>query len=153
MFEWMSSNPSTLIHFDCVDIDAKAIKYARRLNNVHLHRVSFYHQNALRFNLKQNYDLIWSAGLFDYFEDKVFVHLLRRLLKGVKPNGEVIIGNFAEGNPSQGYMEIVGDWHLRHRSAKHLLALAYQCGVPTERARVGQEPQGVNLFLHVHVQA
>jgi hypothetical protein len=46
-------------------------------------------------------------------------------------------------------MELVGDWHLHHRSGEKLRSLAAQAGVPSERVSIGSEPEGVNLFLHV----
>ncbi len=151
MFEWMNNNRQSQVSFDCVEIDGNAIEYARVLNGEHLARVRFIHRNALRFQSDTQYELIWSAGLFDYFSDAVFKSLLKRLLKSVKPGGELVIGNFADGNPSQGYMELVGDWHLRHRSSAHLIELARECDVDSSMLRVGKEPVGVNLFLHVSV--
>lgn len=149
MYEWMVANPDSGISFECVDIDDKAIAYARALNEPHADRVTFVHQNALRYTTRRKYDLVWSAGLFDYFNDKVFRQLVRRLTPTVARGGEMVVGNFATGNPSRGYMELVGDWHLRHRSAHELLDLARDCGVPASKALVAQEPEGINLFLHL----
>jgi SAM-dependent methyltransferase len=149
MYEWMSRNSEAGLSFDCVEIDAKAIEYAQRLNKPHANRVRFFRKNALRYRPTTTYELIWSAGLFDYFDDRIFMSLLSRLLGAVKPGGELVIGNFAEGNPSQGYMELVGDWRLQHRSAEALLELAIRSGVDKDSVRIGWEPLGVNLFLHI----
>jgi extracellular factor (EF) 3-hydroxypalmitic acid methyl ester biosynthesis protein len=39
--------------------------------------------------------------LFDYFEDQVFIKLLRKFMHWTNPGGEVIIGNFSNYNPSE----------------------------------------------------
>jgi len=60
-----------------------------------------------------------------------------------------VIGNFSPNNPTKNYMEIVGDWYLNHRSADRLISLTKACSVDPKNIRIGQEPEGVNLFLHI----
>jgi len=60
-----------------------------------------------------------------------------------------VIGNFGDFNPSRNYMELLGAWQLHHRSESHLRALGRAAGVPEQCIRVGCEPEGVNLFLHL----
>ncbi len=148
MFEWMRSNPDANVRFECVELDPLAISYAARLNHDYLDRVTFVQKNALRYRPDSEYDLIWAAGIFDYFNDRIFQNLLQRLLPAVRKGGELVVGNFADTNPSRPYMELF-DWVLHHRSAGELRGLAEQCGAAPERIRVGCEPSGVNLFLHV----
>jgi hypothetical protein len=81
--------------------------------------------------------------------DSLFVRLLRRLLRFCHHGGEIVIGNFGNYNPTRTYMEIFGGWELQHRSAEHLTALALEAGSPPEAIRIGAEPEGVNLFLHI----
>jgi SAM-dependent methyltransferase len=149
MFEWLSRHPDATAVFDCLDIDAAAIAYARELNRPFLDRIHFIQKNCLRYKPTEQYDLIWAAGIFDYFDDRAFQLMVQRLLPAVAPGGELVIGNFADINPSRPYMEFVGAWVLRHRSAAELVRLAEQCGVPRECIRIGCEHQGVNLFLHI----
>lgn len=148
MFEWLSANPAAAITIDCVEVDVDAIAYAARLNEPFLDRITFMHKNALRFRPNRRYDLIWSAGLFDYFNDVTFGLMIRRLLPAIAPGGELVIGNFSEHNPSRSWMEL-SEWFLHHRSRARLCALAEQSGVDPTQIAVGQEPQGVNLFLHI----
>ena len=150
MREWLDDNPDAQVHFDCVDIDASAIKYARKLNAAYLDKISFRQCNALRFRPATSYDLIWAAGLFDYFSDRIFISLCKRLWPAVAPGGELVVGNFDAGNPSRAYMEILGDWHLCHRSPSTLRALMIKGGVPPSCIRIGIEPEGVNLFVHAY---
>lgn len=141
-------NPSRL-KATCVDLDEKAIAYAKGTCRQYLQQIEFHHKNVLRFNTEEQFDVIWSAGLFDYFEDKVFVLAIKRFLKWLKPGGEIIIGNFSEDNSSRGYMELFGEWYLLHRSKRELIELAMQAGVKGENIRIDQEPLGVNLFLRI----
>ncbi len=149
--EWFDANPDSPLHFDCIELDTKAIAHAKGLCAPYLERMHFHHQNALKFVPADKYDLIWSAGLFDYLTDRLFTRLLRSLLPFVKDDGEVVVGNFSEFNASRDYMELLGDWHLEHRSAERLLGLAEKAGAAPRQTEVLWEPEGVNYFLHVHL--
>jgi len=149
MFEWLSANPTAKVVFDCIEIDPKAIEYAAGLNRPFLNRIHFIQKNCLRFRPAKQYALIWAAGIFDYFDDRVFRLVLQRLLPAIAPCGELVVGNFVDTNPSRPYMEFSGSWVLRHRSADQLVRLAEQCGVSRERISIGCEQLGVNLFLHI----
>lgn len=135
----------------CVEQDPRAIEFARGLCRQHLGRVTFEQRNALRLSPARQYDLVWSAGLFDYLPDRLFVRLLRRLASAVEPGGEVVVGNFAASNPSRPYMELFG-WSLHHRSVDGLLSLAAEAGLGGWGLAVRSEPAGVNLFLHARQQ-
>jgi hypothetical protein len=58
-----------------VELDAGAIAYANELLGPGTATVRFYQKNALRFHAPQSYDLIWSAGLFDYLSDSLEWHV------------------------------------------------------------------------------
>lgn len=133
------------MRFDCVDLDPRAIEYARVLNRSHLDTISFACQNVLRFRPERTYDLIWAAGLFDYFRDSAFVALAKRLWPAVSPGGRLVIGNFSLSNPTRAYMEL-GHWCLHHRSGPDLEALMTRAGLAPEEVRIEAESEGVNLF-------
>ena len=138
-----------LTTIDCVDVDERAIAYASGLCHQFLDRVKFSKQNVIRLKMDGCYDLIWSAGVFDYLSDRLFVLALRRLSAHLDVGGELVIGNFSPTNPSRRWMESLGDWRLEHRSADQLLALAKGAGIRKGDASVRSESLGVNLFLHV----
>ncbi|HLM61975.1 MAG TPA: class I SAM-dependent methyltransferase, partial [Pyrinomonadaceae bacterium] len=140
---------SEKIIFDCVEYDPNAISYASELCREFLPQITFNRANAFKFKTDRKYELIWSAGLFDYFNDKRFKFLLKCLYSFLAPGGELVIGNFSENNPTRNYMEILGDWILHHRSKKLLINLAEECGVSPDSIRVGEEAEGINLFLHI----
>ena len=151
MHEWFESSPKTGVRIDCVELDPKAIRYASELCAKWMNSIQFHQGNALRFKTGERYHLIWSAGLFDYLNDALFVRLLRTFLRHCLPGGEIVVGNFSEYNPSRNYMELLGGWELIHRSRERLVALSELAGIPVEHIHVGQEEEGVNLFLHIRV--
>ena len=79
MLHFFRGNPASEVVFDCVEQDRNAVEYAISICRDYLANVRFHNRNALRFQSKTKYDLIWSAGLFDYFEEEVFVFMLRKL--------------------------------------------------------------------------
>lgn len=149
MFEWLESNPDAQVHFECVELDPNAISFAQQLNALHLDRVSFYKQNALTFRPHKKYHLIWIAGLFDYFDDRVFVKVAKRMLPTIADGGELVIGNFSLENPSRAYMETLDAWVLRHRAPEMLVQLLEKAGAHPSTITIHAEPEGINLFAHV----
>ena len=138
------------VRFDCIDMDENANDYGRSLCAGYPDQVVFQCQNVLRLRPQRSYDLIWSAGLFDYFSDRIFVATLRRLVRHIRAGGELVIGNFSKLNPSRYWMEAVGDWKLYHRTRAELIALAARAGIPADHVHVGAEPENINLFLHIN---
>lgn len=150
LFEFFeeSEKLDSKINFTCIDMDLNAINYAQKLNAPYLDQIKFIHQNIFRFTTDKKFDLIWSAGLFDYFKDKTFVSVLSRMYNWMTDNGEIIIGNFNEDhNPSRNYMEIIGEWFLHHRNETQLDALAGYAGF--RNIKIGKEDKHINLFLHL----
>lgn len=147
--EYLRQTENNSLVFDLLDLDQRAIDYAMSKNREFLHCLHFENKNVIRYTPEKPYDLIWSAGLFDYFKDKHFVFLLKKFYQCVRPGGEMIIGNFNVENPSRKIMEVLGDWFLYHRSEEDLLSFAKQAGIPAGKASVTTEPLGINLFLRV----
>lgn len=142
------SEQSGSVRFDCVDQDPRAVAYAKKINAPFLGDVQFHVANIFKYEIKEQYDVVWSAGLFDYLSDKEFALLLTKLYGAVAPGGELVVGNFSPQNTTRGYMEY-GHWFLNHRSESELCGLAQSIGVAAKDIVVGSEPQCVNLFLHV----
>ena len=148
MREALASATGADLRFDCVEQDPAAISHAFRACREFSDRIRFFQGSALTYAPGQTYDLVWAAGLFDYFEDGLFRRLLRRLLSDVRPGGRLVIGNFSPINPTRAYMYLF-DWPLQYRSGADLRRLAETCGIPPERILIEQEPLGINLFLHI----
>lgn len=141
-------HPEAMPQVDCIDIDGRSFDYARSVVGLDSPFVTFRERNALRFTSEKAYDLIWSAGLFDYMTDSMFVLLLKRLAKSLVPGGNLIVGNFSEKNTQRSYMEF-GGWMLNHRSYDELFRLAALANFEPGQVSVLSEPSGVNLFLQI----
>jgi cyclopropane fatty-acyl-phospholipid synthase-like methyltransferase len=137
------------IRFDLVDFDQNAIDYSSHKNKKFEKLISYHKVNVLRFEPYMRYDLIWSAGLFDYFKEKHFVYLLKKYINYVAEGGELVIGNFSTENPSQILMEVVSEWYLNYRSREDLLKIARDAGLLNGKVFVDSEALGVNLFLNI----
>lgn len=137
----------------CVEMDSHAIQYAEKLVNGYAGNIQFINKNIFKFDTVEKYDIIWSAGLFDYFDDKAFVFVLKKFKNWIAASGEIVVGNFNHNhNPTREYMELFGEWYLKHRTSDELLALAKEAGFNESQLSVGNEEEKVNLFLHIKAE-
>lgn len=147
--EYLHDNPDSKIRFDLVDFDQHAIDFAKAQNAEFASNIEYFKINVLRFKPYQWYNLIWSAGLFDYFKDKHFVYMVNKYYKYLVDGGEFIIGNFSNSNPTRRLMEVLSDWYLVHRSKYDLVRMALEAQASEELVNVDMEELGVNLFLRI----
>lgn len=148
-YEFFEKNPDSSLNFEMIDLDKRAIAYAKNKNRKYLDRMTFHNANVVRYEPEKKFDLIWSAGLFDYFKDKHFVFLIKKYFQYLNENGEMIIGNFNIESSSRKSMEILCDWFLYHRSVDELKRFAIQAGIDESKIDVIMEPAGINLFLKI----
>ncbi|MNT52042.1 hypothetical protein D3C72_1890480 [compost metagenome] len=140
--------------FTCLDQDEESLKHAQRqLQSLEMSVKSGFDykfnnmaiRNVIGRGLpEKDYDLIYSAGLFDYFTERVARAAAVKMIASVKPGGHVVIGNFSKNNPSVPFMELILDWHLIYRSEDDLLRIFQGLG---SKIWVEKEPLGINLFL------
>lgn len=135
------------INIDLIDFDQNAIDFSREKNKAFDGQITYNKINALRFNSYKLYDLIWSAGLFDYFKDKHFTFLIRKYINCLNEDGEMVISNFSTKNPTKRLMEVLSDWYLNLRTESDLFRIASEANVDKELVSVEKEPLGINLFL------
>lgn len=140
--------------FTCLDQDEESLKHAQK----HLHSLDRFVKSGFQFKFNnmairnviaagcpdKDYDMIYSAGLFDYFTEPVARMAAEKMLASVKSGGHVIIGNFSKNNPCVPFMELILDWHLIYRSEEDLLRIFKGLG---SKIWVEKEPLGVNLFV------
>ena len=136
-----------------IDQDDEALKYSQkeimiicRAKNIKP-RI-FFHNIAIKNIINEglsigSFDLIYSAGLFDYFTDPVAQFACKRLFEALNPKGQLIIGNFSTNNPAQFIMEAIGDWYLIYRDEKTLKKLFNEVCADLI---IESEPESVNLF-------
>ncbi|HEX6171928.1 MAG TPA: class I SAM-dependent methyltransferase [Chitinophagaceae bacterium] len=150
--EYYERHPLSATEIDCVEVDGRAIEFAKNLLS-YVRSVHFIQQNVISFKIEKEYDLVWSAGLFDYFNDNLFVRILSKLIRRLPGKSEIVIGNFSDNNPNRAFMEVGMNWHLHHRSPEQLIHLAIRAGASDWNLRVEKEPEGINLFLHLSKKA
>jgi SAM-dependent methyltransferase len=134
--------------FHCIDMDSNAISYAQSVTAGLNPRVTIHWEiaNAFRMKTAQKYDLVWSAGLFDYLDERAAVLLLKKMWSWTNEGGELIVGNFHVSNPVRPCMEWCVDWKLIHRSEEDMLRLFDKTGIRST-PRIHFEKLGVNMFL------
>ncbi|HUK67339.1 MAG TPA: class I SAM-dependent methyltransferase family protein [Streptosporangiaceae bacterium] len=135
-----------------IDQDAGALEHAREQIqslaaeasvDVRLGCLNTSIRTVLAEGLDDSYDLIYSAGLFDYLNDRVVRRAGARLVDALAPGGAAVIGNFDVANPTRPLMELILDWPLHHRSADDLRRLFGDLGTSMT---IEREAAGVNLF-------
>ncbi|MCD4769677.1 MAG: class I SAM-dependent methyltransferase [Bacteroidales bacterium] len=147
--EYLEKNPDSRIMFNLVDYDQDAIDFAKHQNQKFNGSIKYYRINVLRYKPSRYFDLIWSAGLFDYFKNKHFSYMIDKYYKYLNEKGELIIGNFSIDNPTKRLMEVLSEWYLNHRSKYNLLKLAVDAGIDENLVQIDMEELGVNLFLRL----
>ncbi len=117
-----------------------AVKFIRKsiddlLKNIHLESEGFL----------PAYDMIYCAGLFDYFPDNVCRNLLQLYYQWVRPGGLLVATNVHPNNPERNFMEHLLEWYLIYRNEADMEKLAPK---GTER-QVFADETGVNVFLTI----
>jgi extracellular factor (EF) 3-hydroxypalmitic acid methyl ester biosynthesis protein len=150
VYEFLSNfSGGNNINIDLIDFDQSAIDFSMKKNEKFNGQISYNKINALRFNSYKLYDLIWSAGLFDYFKDKHFTFLIRKYINCLEEDGEMVISNFSTKNPTKRLMEVLSDWYLNLRTESDLYRIATDANINKELVSVDKEPLGINLFLKI----
>jgi extracellular factor (EF) 3-hydroxypalmitic acid methyl ester biosynthesis protein len=69
------------------------------------------------------FDVVISAGLFDYLENAAAVQLLEHLGGLTRPGGTTAISNFSSKDPSRAVKEWICDWRLLYRDEQSVRSL------------------------------
>jgi CRP-like cAMP-binding protein len=142
---------SELINALCVDIDSEALQYTNKYVNTfsHLASVRLMKENVIKWSLGRvrqqiaPQDIIYSAGLCDYLDDRLFKALITRCYHHLKPGGTLILGNF-DSHKDAVFMDRILRWELIYRNSEQLLELF--ADTPFSTATVLSEEEHVNLF-------
>ena len=96
----------------------------------------------------QDFDLVYSTGLFDYLNERTAKALIKRMFEMLRPGGEIVVANFVRGVSGTGYMESCMDWHLLYRDGREMLALLDDVDEELVADRVlERDPSGGIVFL------
>jgi len=151
------------IGFMLVDQDGDALKFAGRAVSEALGpgtwlRVEPRQISVLRLlreidptHLAPGADLIYSAGLFDYFSDRTCRILTGRLYQALRPGGLLLIGNMKAGTDMVWPLELIADWTLTYRTAENLLSWAE--GLKGAEISLRTEATGYDYLLSVRKPA
>lgn len=147
--DWKSQN----VVVDCFDIEKRALEFGRELFGDCVN-VNFEYKNALKLandkELKERrYDIIYSTGLFDYFNHGITVRVLKTLRECLKPGGMIAIATMKEkyNNPSLHFMEWVGDWNLFYRNEENFKKTFIDAGFSEEHLGIQYEQQGIIQYM------
>lgn len=96
------------------------------------------------------FDLIYSAGLYDYIWQGAAKQLTSYVFAMLKPGGRMLIANVTPEHPDAGYLEAIMDWWLIYRSDGQLTALSQHIP-PSDigTRRVFRDPTGCVGFLEL----
>ncbi len=154
LFDFLKKCPlDDRVEATCMDADVEALHYTDTAVNTFSHRaqIRYLNDNAVRWALGRNrqrlspQDIIYSAGLTDYLDRRLFVALVTRCYEQLKPGGCLIIGNFAPKNPNKAVMDHILHWKLMHRDEKDLREIFAETPFG-DRVTFLTEPEGINLF-------
>jgi extracellular factor (EF) 3-hydroxypalmitic acid methyl ester biosynthesis protein len=118
---------ANLKRFVCLDQDAESLATARRdYPNARLETIEGSVLAILRGKIEfdTQFDLIYTAGLYDYLEERVARALTARLTDMLAPGGRLLIANFTTNLPDIAYMEAFMDWKLIYRNEADMRNLA-----------------------------
>jgi extracellular factor (EF) 3-hydroxypalmitic acid methyl ester biosynthesis protein len=116
------------------------------------HSIVHFLKETKSSQFRQNFDLIYCAGVFDYLSDQVCRRLSAMMHDWLAPDGLLIMTNVHESNPLRHGMEHLLDWHLIYRDAAQCQALCPP-GVSPHNFTVHSETTGINIFVELRKTA
>lgn len=94
------------------------------------------------------YDMVYCAGLFDYFSDRVCKKLMNLFHEMLAPGGLLVATNVDASNPIKNIMEYIFEWHLVYRNQSQLKALVPE-DAPCGTAQILRDQTGANVFVEI----
>ncbi|HAR63783.1 MAG TPA: hypothetical protein DF296_00075 [Candidatus Margulisbacteria bacterium] len=124
--EFLKEHPTNEKSFFLYEQDKDAIRRVKQKVTNFNPDIHYFRGNIIKTILKdQNkYDLIYSSGLFDYFNIDSSTRLVAALWNKLEDGGSLIITNAHPNNPTKLWMEYVGDWYLIYKTNSEMYSLA-----------------------------
>lgn len=162
--ELIKSNPDNpninRLEFTLLDADKEAISYSQEKITSLLKdkakkiKLNFVNKDVVQLTKEKDFvdklgkfDLIYSAGLFDYFTLNVSKRLTETLYNFLNPKGNLIIGNFNHSiNENKVYMDFILEWPLFYRSREEMLKFAEKLD-KARKIYFESEDTGITNFL------
>ncbi|WP_136810410.1 cyclic nucleotide-binding domain-containing protein [Desulfosediminicola flagellatus] len=143
---------SQMIDALCVDIDPEALQYTNQFVNIIPHKaaIRLMSENVIRWSLGKasqqigNLDLIYSAGLCDYLDERLFKALITRCFEHLNPGGTLLLGNFTQ-YPDSLFLDKLLKWELIYRNEEELQDI-FSATPFGSNVEILSESEHVNLF-------
>lgn len=124
---YISDASDKINRFVCIDQDEQSNQEVRNTYSQHsfLEVIDQSINHVLKRKLEgQEFDFIYSSGLFDYLNDKVASKMIEILYSNLRPGGTMIIPNFLKGITEKAYMDTFMKWNLIYRDAEDMKRLS-----------------------------
>ncbi len=153
LFDFLSEfEHSHKVEATCIDIDPEALQYTNQHVNIIPHRASvrLMSENIIKWSLGrvthqlEQQDIIYSSGLCDYLDVRLFQALITRCHEQLNPGGTLLLGNFTS-YPDSIFLDKLLRWELIYRTEENLKEIFS----PTpfgNSVRIITEKENVNLF-------
>ena len=158
---FISDNPhSNQTSLQLVDFNEDTIKYAKiKIDNI-ISKCG--NKPVIRFLTKsiddllreahtrnssniQLYDMVYCAGLFDYFSNQICKRLVELFYSWLRPGGLVTVTNVDPSNPNRYQMEHLLEWNLIYRDEHDMQELAPK----QAQYKINKDETNVNVFLDI----
>ncbi len=98
----------------------------------------------------ENLDLVYTAGLLDYFQVPFAARLTTIMFEMLNPGGRLLVGNFAPETEERGYMETFMAWRLDYKDESQVSALAAEIDdEEIEAKRIFRDPYRNVIYLEL----
>ncbi|KZZ45323.1 hypothetical protein A3758_14440 [Oleiphilus sp. HI0118] len=98
--------------------------------------------------LSNGFDMVYSAGLYDYLPGPIAKSLTKILSKALKPNGQLIIGNFHPSSSTRAICEFSVDWRLIYRTEQEVADL----GSELEGFKIESEVDSQSIVVYLLIK-
>jgi extracellular factor (EF) 3-hydroxypalmitic acid methyl ester biosynthesis protein len=133
----------TVVDQDPLSLDIVRANHGETINIVEGNVIHYLRAAA---KAGEKFDLIYTLGLTDYFDERA-MSLLHRLMKAsLAPGGEIMLANFLPGHLAIGWMDAVMDWHLIYRDENDMERHAAEIGM---QARTFRDPTNSIVFCEM----
>ncbi len=154
LFDFLKKCPDTSrVEAICMDADQDALEFTNREVDIFPHKatIRLMKDNVVKWSLGRirhefgKQDIIYSAGLTDYLDQRLFIALLNRIYEFLNPGGVAIICNFASRYPHKAWVDQLLQWKLIYRDEQDMKKLfgASRFG---EKVKLFTEEEGITIF-------
>lgn len=113
------------VRFSAIDQDPASLEVIRetwngRIDTACTSVIDILRKDTIR---DTDYDLIYTAGLYDYLNDNLSERLTAALFGKLNAGGRLLIANFLAEPPNVGFMEAFMDWWLTYRDEEDMIRM------------------------------